>query len=146
MLRIMKRPASITKRVQSGFSLVEVIVALAVLIFGLFGVLELYTNSRMILMRSEMKVKAEDLAKNKLEELKSLGYDTLDNKLGPSSESFLLTSERSEFQEGIPDYSWKAILTENEDNPGIIAIEISLNYMFAGRQQPDIVLRDLVSK
>lgn len=60
-----------------GFSVVEVMIALVVLVFGIYGVLDLYVNAQRQSERNEYKSLAMYVAKGKLEELKAAGYENL---------------------------------------------------------------------
>ncbi len=60
-----------------GFSLVEVMIALIVLVFGIYGVLDLYLNAQTQSERNDYKSLAMYVAKGKLEELKAAGYENL---------------------------------------------------------------------
>ena len=51
-----------------GFSLIEVILALAVLVFGIYGVVDLFFNSHRLAQRSRFKTQALYLAKGKMAE------------------------------------------------------------------------------
>ena len=129
-----------------GFSLVEVVIALAVLIFGLFGVLELYMNSKVMIARSEMKIQAVELARNGLEELKGLGYDYLSNKIDSSSDSPLTLPDSSPSESKDPHYQWLAALSRNPDNPDMIEIVYTVKYTTSGDTRKEVILRDIVTK
>jgi type II secretory pathway pseudopilin PulG len=60
-----------------GFTVVEVMIALIVLVFGIYGALDLYINAQRQSERNEYKSLAAYVAKGKLEELKAAGYDNL---------------------------------------------------------------------
>ena len=70
-------PISRTARVPRALSLVEVVVALVLLVFGLGGVLQLYTRQLREFGRLERRVRAEQVARQHLVEFQDLGFQTL---------------------------------------------------------------------
>lgn len=66
-----------------GFTVVEVMIALIVLVFGIYGALDLYLNAQRQSERNEYRSLAVYVAKGKLEELKAAGYENLASYLRP---------------------------------------------------------------
>jgi len=60
-----------------GFSLIEVMIALAVLVFGIYGLLDLFFNSHNLSQRAQARTQALYLAKGKLTELQASGLEPL---------------------------------------------------------------------
>ncbi len=62
---------------KNGFSLLELIIAIAVLAIGLVGVLQIFPVGLRASLRAGMVTKAAFLAKNKTEEVKMSGFDAI---------------------------------------------------------------------
>ena len=62
---------------KNGFSLLELIIAIAVLAIGLVGILQIFPVGLRASYRSGMLTKAAFLAQNKVEEAKMAGFDAL---------------------------------------------------------------------
>jgi len=62
---------------KKGFSLLELIIAIAVLAIGLVGVLQIFPVGLRASYRSGMVTKAAFLAQNKIEEAKMAGFDAV---------------------------------------------------------------------
>jgi len=60
---------------RAGFSLVEVVIALALFVIGMYGVLDLLDQSRRLEDVSQKHLQAVALAEGKLAELRAAGYD-----------------------------------------------------------------------
>lgn len=66
-----------TYALKRGFSLLELIIAIAVLAIGLVGVLQIFPVGLRASYRSGMVTKAAFLAQNKMEEVKMAGFDAI---------------------------------------------------------------------
>ncbi len=62
---------------QKGFSLLELIIAIAVLAVGLVGVLQIFPIGLRASQRAGMMTKASFLAQNKIEDVKLAGFDAI---------------------------------------------------------------------
>lgn len=62
---------------QKGFSLLELVIAIAVLAVGLVGVLQVFPVGLRASQRAGMLTKAAFLAQNKIEDVKLTGFDAL---------------------------------------------------------------------
>lgn len=62
---------------RNGFTFIEVVIALAVLVFGIYGLLDLYFSGHNVARRARLKTEALYLAKGKLAELQSAGSQRL---------------------------------------------------------------------
>lgn len=69
--------ATICGKRNRGFSLLELIIAVAVLSIGLVGVLQIFPVGLRASQRSGMLTKAAFLAQNKIEEIKIAGFDVI---------------------------------------------------------------------
>jgi len=67
----------IIKSEKKGFTLVEIMIALVVLVFGLFGILDLFYSSDTARISGQLKQEATFLGVEKIETLKAVGYDAL---------------------------------------------------------------------
>lgn len=86
-----------------GFTLIEIIMAMAIMAVGIIGVVRLLPVGLRASKSSEMMSRASFLAQEKMEELKLAGFDEL-TKPNPSIDL--------EGEEG--DYSWEAEVSEVE--------------------------------
>ena len=59
------------------FSLVEIMIALAVLTFGIYGVLDLFTNSHQLSLHASIRTQAIYLARGRIAELQSIDVQQL---------------------------------------------------------------------
>ena len=84
---------------RKGFTLIEVIMAMAIMAVGIIGVVRLLPVGLRASKSSEMMSRAAFLAQEKLEELKLAGFDAL------SAPDFPLEGEEK-------DYSWTAQASE----------------------------------
>jgi prepilin-type N-terminal cleavage/methylation domain-containing protein len=62
---------------KKGFSLLELIIAIAVLAIGLVGVLQIFPIGLRASQRASMLTKASFLAQNKIEDVKLAGFDAI---------------------------------------------------------------------
>jgi len=84
---------------QKGFTLIEIIMAMAILAVGIIGVVRLLPVGLRASKSSEMMSRAGFLAQEKMEELKLAGLDQF------SQPDFPLEGEKE-------DYSWEAFVSE----------------------------------
>lgn len=70
-----RAPARASK--EKGFSILELIIAIAVLSIGLVGVLQIFPIGLRASQRAGMMTKASFLAQNKIEDLKLAGFDAI---------------------------------------------------------------------
>jgi len=64
-------------KANKGFSLLELIIAIAVLAIGLIGVLQIFPVGLRASQRAGMMTKASFLAQNKIEDVKLAGFDAI---------------------------------------------------------------------
>jgi len=94
MIRIQKlRKALDEARGQEGFSLVEVLISFALVIFLITGTAQLTMHSLLVQRRADYSLRATELASSKLEYLKSLPYES--DELKEALQTELLREENS---------------------------------------------------
>ncbi len=98
---------------KGGFSLIEVILALAILILGLVGVIALFPVGLRASRQASVLSEETLLAQSHLEEIKTLGYDKIDPKEGTYKNFKWQIAFEETAPEGIADPSGlrKAIVT-----------------------------------
>lgn len=127
----MHRTGMISRR---GMSLVEILVALVFLMFGLAGIVELYVNQARHLARTERLNRAESIARGNLAELQATGYDGLSGRIqsDDSVDKASLFREATRFEMDT-DFVWNADLTKISIE-GIPAVRVVVTC----RWQPDV--------
>jgi Tfp pilus assembly protein PilV len=64
-----------------GVSLMEVLLALVLISFGLFGIVDLYMNQAKHVARTQQQVQAASLAQSYLAQLQAAGYQAVEEKI-----------------------------------------------------------------
>ena len=82
------------RRTRTGFSLLEVMVAMAILATAFAAVLRLHSDSMEMVISSRAHTKAAELAQYKMTEIKNAGLENL----------FLTSGEFTDYD---PDYHWE---------------------------------------
>ena len=133
-----------------GFTLVEVMIALVVLVFGIYGVLDLYLNAQKQSERNDYKSLAMYVAKGKLEELKAAGYENLASYI--RQRQVQGTGKSASYPESIafvtqylPDVYpstrlfsrivWQADLALNPQNENIIKMTVTAGWLPTGQNK-----------
>ncbi len=88
-----------------GASLIEVLIAMILIAIVISGLIAIFTQSLSVQNEAEDIVKAVNMAREKMEELKALGYDNI--PVGEQSE---------ELEDGM--YTIQTVVTENVQIPG----------------------------
>ena len=73
----MNHARSVHRTGRSGFSLIEVMLAIVVVAIGLYGILELMASNQRYSFMADRRAVATELAAGKLAELQALGYESL---------------------------------------------------------------------
>ena len=116
------------------FTLIEVVLALAVLVFGLYGVLDLFFHSHRTANRSHLQTQAFFVAQQRVEELKSVGYDALRSYLTQPSVSPsepILYPEEWEPADAKKSLYWRVQLREVTEQPDCVEIQASVRHAVA---------------
>jgi len=115
---------------QHGFSLMEVLIALVVVTFALYGVLDLIASNQRISLRTQRRAAAIGLGRAKMAEIQTAGFDAvaslLDKGPGGPSQSLVYPSESSEFKApyAAKAFRWQARFDRNSQQPEVIAVEV----------------------
>ena len=133
-----------------GFSLVEVMIALIVLVFGIYGVLDLYLNAQKQSERNDYKSLAMYVAKGKLEELKAAGYENLvsyirQRHVQGTGKSVSYPESIAFVTQYLPDvYAstrlfsrivWQADLALNPQNENIVKVTVTAGWLPTGQNK-----------
>lgn len=121
------------KRKASGFTLIEVMISIAILVIGLVGVILVIPMAQRIAGRSALSSRAAIFASEKTEELKAKGYtDLISNPIWTGADS---------------DFSWEATVSPVADTdfdntetiPGdfFIKIVMDVTYKTQGKERTD---------
>ena len=118
------------RRVRHGFSLVEVMIALVIIVLGLWGILDLVASNEKTSRLAVRRAMAIELAGAKMAEIQAAGFDRIAALLakapdGAAAET-LYPQQRATFQ---PPYvgetlTWQARLVPTGPQPGVIQVEV----------------------
>lgn len=97
-----------------GFTLLEVIVSLAVLSIGLVAVLEAYSAAARVSLQDEFLTTATFLAAGKMEEVLKEPYIST-------------ASDEGDFGEEFPEYTWSVETTES-DMEGLLVLKVTVEW------------------
>lgn len=111
------------KHKQKGFTFIEVIIALAVLVFGIYGALDLYFNAQRLGERASFKTQALYLAKGKMVELQAAGAKVLFAQFEKAGGNFL--TEPASLSDN-PDFEYQWGLNQEELAKDILRLEVSV--------------------
>lgn len=103
-----------------GFTLLEVMVALAILATSFAAVLSLHSDSMDLVIGSRFQTRASQLAQYKMNEIGIAGIRNLSFKSG-------------EFGDEAPEYVWE-IETESTPVPAWLKVTVSVNHMETGQR------------
>ena len=133
-----------------GFTLVEVMIALIVLVFGIYGVLDLYLNAQKQSERNDYKSLAMYVAKGKLEELKASGYENLASyirlrQVQGTDQSVSYPESIAFVTQYLPDVYpstrlfsrivWQADLALNPQNENIVRVTVTAGWLQTGQNK-----------
>ncbi len=133
-----------------GFTLVEVMIALIVLVFGIYGVLDLYLNAQKQSERNDYKSLSMYVAKGKLEELKAAGYENLasyihQRQVQGTGKSVSYPESIAFVTQYLPDVYpstrlfsrivWQADLALNPQNENIVRVTVTAGWLQTGQNK-----------
>lgn len=113
-----------------GFSLMEVLVALVVIVFGLWGILELVAANQGISRQAARRAAAIELAGAKMAEIQAAGFDRVEPLLTKlpdgASTSTLYPATPAKFEPPYDTgtYSWQARFVPNGPRPDVVNVEM----------------------
>ncbi len=124
----MKHPFLLIKSNTKGFTLIETLIAMAVLSIALLGAASLLFSVIHYNRSVEISTKGLLMAQNKIEELKSVRFDSI------------VDSEEEE-----AGYSRKCSVINNSPGQGLKTIEVTVNWQEKGEAR-NVVLRTIFGK
>jgi hypothetical protein len=110
----------------------EVLIAIVVLAFALYGVLDLIDHNRRLSLRAEGRAVALELARAKMAEIQAAGYEAVAPLLpAPGdrpSTPVLYPTAPGKFQPPYPDrgYVWQARLERQNQEPDVVNVEVQV--------------------
>jgi prepilin-type N-terminal cleavage/methylation domain-containing protein len=116
-----------------GFSLMEVLIALVVIAFGLYGILDLISNNQRASIRTERRAVATELCRAKMAEVQAGGFDAVAALWAKSpanaAASFVLPAERAPFTPPYASptdqaYQWQARFDRDGPQAAVYNIEV----------------------
>ena len=114
-----------------GFSLVEVLVALVFISFGLFGVVDLFINITRNAGREEKQMRAGHLARGYLEQVQASSYADLEAKIDQSKGGSLF--DKPETSAPLDsDFSWNGTLSRESGAPAKIRVVVTVSWKDMG--------------
>jgi Tfp pilus assembly protein PilV len=120
-------------------TLVEVLVALVLLVIGLFGILDFYLGLAHRLEENRHRMQADYLLQERLASLQMLGYPALEDKIktlaspaDTASASLFPDAQKSTVN---PDFFWNADLLR-EESDGVRRIRVTVKVAWSEKQQP----------
>lgn len=118
------------RRNTSGASLIEILVALAILSVGIYGVAEMLTASRHSANLADQKIRAAGLARLKFAELSAAPAGALRDAAASGRPTGLnavsLTGETRNVFAQDENYTWRAIVNTDAASPGQMAVTVEV--------------------
>jgi len=134
-----------------GFSLIEVLIALVVVVFALYGVLDLVAANQQISLRARRRAVATELARAKMAEIRTAGFGAVtalwDKATSGPSQSFIYPSDPAEFKAPYRagPFRWQARYSRNPRQPDAINVEVRVLWYPTTKGAPEEVLANSVS-
>ena len=129
----MKGYLSFRKGERAGFTIIELLISIIILVIGLVGVLLVIPLGQRSAGRSALTTQAAILASEKIEELKSMGYTEL--------------TSQNEWSGSADNYSWRATIQDvaASDFQGVVSlpqeqlvkIVMEITYTVQGKERRD---------
>lgn len=121
VLKIFTRLNNMKRIKDKGFSLIEILIALTVLVFGIYGVVDLFFTSHNLSNRSIAQTQAVYLARGKLAELMTVKPEELFSRIEDSNsvytfEPILMKTDSS--------FTCTCNLTRDAANPQMLRIDV----------------------
>jgi len=116
----------------------EVLIALVVIAFALYGILDLTASNQRLSLRAQQRAEAIQLARAKMAEVQAAGFDAVvglwAKAAAQSPQSFVYPSQPGEFQ---PPYNaklfrWQARFQRDPQRSDVINVEVVVTH----RDQP----------
>jgi prepilin-type N-terminal cleavage/methylation domain-containing protein len=92
---------------RSGFSLVEVVIALALFVIGAYGIIDLLDQSRHLEDVSQKRLQAVALAQSKLSELRAAGYEAVQADLTGKAPKLPVAAPADVVNGAMRDLAWQ---------------------------------------
>lgn len=137
-MRLVENPSRCRTRRRGGMSLVEIMVAMVILSFGLLGVAALQVRAITEGSGGQHLSNASAIARNRIEELSRVAWDAtaLDNSLGVWSATTDVTAQDQTYARS-ERISWDVA---NAANVAIKTIEVRVNWDDTKRQNRQVLL------
>lgn len=116
-------------RARRGFSLIEVMIGLVILLIALSAAAALSINNARLISRNQFSVHAANLAEYKLEELRNADYATLAAGTDPTT----LSSNGEAMSGGMFTRAWS--VTNDTPDVGLKTVEVVVNWQQFGELQ-----------
>lgn len=132
-------------RPSRGFTLIETMTAVFILVVGISGVLVIFPLSLKIIRSSDLATKAVALGQEKMEDISSLGYDNI--AVGTTNESLASPFEQFSRQTIVSYVDPANSMQVSESDTGIKKVQITVSWnslLFLGQQ--NIAINALISK
>ena len=118
-------------------TLIEVLVALVLLVIGLFGLLDFHMGLANRLEDNRHRMQADYLLQERLASLQMLGYAALEDKvktLAPAPNATGVSLFPNAQKTVNPDFSWNADL-QREDSEGVRRIKMTVKVGWSDKKQ-----------
>ena len=115
---------------RSGLTLIEVLVAIVLLVIGIGGVMELFTNQMVGQKRSLRRLQAETLARGYLAQIQAAGYSELKSRYLADATEAYFGGEQNHFKEPDGEF-WGGARLHAEQPVGlrpVIRIAVQMNW------------------
>jgi len=130
----MVRGLSLGRASGRGYSMMEVLLALVVISFGLYGLLDLITTTQKQSVRAHRRAVAVELARARMAELQAAGYDAVAGLWAKSSadpsKPLDYPPETAAFAAPYKakNFRWQAHLVRDAQHPEVIQVEVRVTW------------------
>jgi len=140
-------------RSEIGFSLIEVLLGIVIIVFALYGVLDLIANNQNLSLRAQQRTVAIELAAAKTAEIRAAGFDAVEQlraKSGSASKTFVYPPEPAKFAPpyDAKQFRWQAHFDPLTTQPAVIHATVIVSWTQPGKRDTSdsVAIASLLAK